>query len=179
MREYEALRLTGTAADPLVPLRKIVEQQPKDAPALFAFAQAAQELGDRKTAIQAYQQLDALRPNNAAVLNNLAWLKYEERDPGAVALAKRAHEAAPRDPRVTDTYAWLLVENGKINEGLALLAPIATGSSDEQYRMHYAQALARAGRKAEARDVSAQLVKSATTAVSDAARKLVAELDRG
>jgi predicted Zn-dependent protease len=179
MREYEALRLGGTVSDPLAPIRKLVEQQPKDAAALFALAQAAQEMGDRPTAIKTYQQLDTLRPNNPAVLNNLAWLKYEERDAGAVALAKRAHDAAPQDPRITDTYGWLLVEGGKVKEGLALLASIATGTADEQYRMHYAQALARAGRKAEARDLSEKLTGSASAGISDAARKLVAELDRG
>jgi tetratricopeptide (TPR) repeat protein len=178
-REYQALRLGGTVSDPLAPLRKLVEQQPKDAAALFAFAQAAQEMGERQTAIETYQQLDTLRPNNPAVLNNLAWLKYEERDAGAVALAKRAHDAAPQDPRITDTYGWLLVEGGKVKEGLALLASIATGNADEQFRMHYAQALARAGRKTEARDLGTQLTGSASAVVSDAARKLVAELDRG
>jgi hypothetical protein len=113
------------------------------------------------------------------VLNNLAWLKYEEGDAGAVALAKRAHDAAPHDPRITDTYGWLLVEAGKVKEGLALLGPIATGNADEQFRMHYAQALARAGRKAEARDVGTPLTSSASAEISDTARKLVAELDRG
>jgi tetratricopeptide (TPR) repeat protein len=179
MREYQALRLGGTAADPIAPLRKLVEQQPKDPAALFAFAQAAQETGDRATAIKTYQQVDVLRPNNPAVLNNLAWLKYEEGDAGAVALAKRAHDAAPHDPRITDTYGWLLVEAGKVKEGLALLGPIATGNADEQFRMHYAQALARAGRKAEARDVGTPLTSSASAEISDTARKLVAELDRG
>jgi putative PEP-CTERM system TPR-repeat lipoprotein len=179
MREFQALRLGGTAADPLAPLRKLVQEQPKDPAALLAFAQGAQESGDRKAAIGAYQQLDALRPNNPAVLNNLAWLKYEEGDPAAIALAKRAHDAAPRDPRIVDTYAWLLVESGKVKEGLALLAPIATGTSDEQFRMHYAQALARAGRRAEARELGTQLASSGSAAISEAARKLVAELDRG
>jgi putative PEP-CTERM system TPR-repeat lipoprotein len=179
MRQFKALHLGGTVSDPLAPLRKLVEQQPKDAPALFALAQAAQEMGDRQTAIETYRKLDTLRPNNPAVLNNLAWLEYEERDAGAIALAKRAHEAAPHDPRITDTYGWLLVEAGKVKEGVALLASIATGNSDEQFRIHYAQALARAGRKAEARELSAQLTSSASAVISDAARKLVAELDRG
>jgi putative PEP-CTERM system TPR-repeat lipoprotein len=178
MRHFEALRL-GSMPEPLAPLRKLVEQQPKDVGARFALAQGAQQIGDRKTAIRTYQELDQARPNNPAVLNNLAWLKYEEHDPGALALARRAHEAAPKDPRVTDTYGWLLVESGQVKEGLTLLATIADPGADEQFRMHYAQALARAGRRAEARELSAPLTSSTTPAISDAARRLVEELDRG
>jgi putative PEP-CTERM system TPR-repeat lipoprotein len=178
MRQFEALRL-GSLRDPLAPLQKLVDQQPKDLGARFALAQAAQELGDRKTAIRAYQELDQARPNNPAVLNNLAWLKYEDRDPAALGLAKRAHDAAPKDPRITDTYGWLLVEGGQVKEGLALLASIADESADEQFRMHYAQALARAGRRAEARELSARLASSTSPKISDQARRLVQELDRG
>ena len=51
MRQFEALRL-GSLPEPLAPLQKLVELQPKDASARFALAQAAEELGDRKTAIR-------------------------------------------------------------------------------------------------------------------------------
>ena len=178
MRHFEALRL-GSLPEPLGPLQKLVEQQPKDASARFALAQAAEELGDRKTAIRNYQELDQAHPNDAAVLNNLAWLKYEDHDPGALALAKRAHDAAPQDPRITDTYAWLLVESGQVKEGLALLSAIADAGADEQFRMHYAQALARAGRRAEARELGERLASSPSPKISDEARRLVKELDRG
>jgi tetratricopeptide (TPR) repeat protein len=104
----------------------------------------ASEAGDKAAEMRAYESLLEADPNDAVALNNLAWLKYQARSPGALQLAKRAHELAPRDARITDTYAWLLVESGKVREGLALLEPIAGASADEEVKLHYAQARARA-----------------------------------
>jgi Tfp pilus assembly protein PilF len=176
--EFRALRL-GALEDPLGPLRRLAEQRPKDLPAHLALAQAQQELGDAPAAIRTYESALKGDPNNAAVLNNLAWLYYEARDPNALALAKRAYAVAPRDARIVDTYAWLLVENGQLPQGLALLAPVAGAGADEEVRMHYAQALARAGKREEARALGAHLASSASSKVSGEARRLLAELDRG
>lgn len=178
LAEFRARRL-GALDDPLAPLLRLVEQRPNDTRAQMVLAQAQQELGDAPAAIRSYEGILARNPNDAPALNNLAWLRYQARDPGALALAKRAHAAAPGDPRITDTYGWLLVENGQLQEGLELLAAIAGPGADEEVRMHYAQALARAGKKDEARALGARLVTSSSARVSDAARRFVAELDRG
>jgi Flp pilus assembly protein TadD len=178
IREYQ-VRRQGKLDSPLAPLQKFAELHPKDTAAALALAQAAQETGDRAGAVRAYQSIIDSQPGNAAALNNLAWLKYEDRDPAALGLAKRAYAAAPKDPRVADTYAWLLVENGQVKEGLALLAPIAGTGANEEIRIHYAQALAKAGRRAEAREIGAHLTGSTSAKVSDEAKRLVRELDQG
>lgn len=178
LAECRALRL-GNLPNPIAPLQRWVDQHPNELPSRLLLAQFSQELGDKKAAIKQYETVIQRAPNHAAALNNLAWLQYEAGDKGAVALAKRAHAIAPQDPRITDTYAWLLVESGQVKEGLALLEPIAGRDADAEVRMHYAQALARAGKRDEAREIGEGLATSDSKEVSEEAREFVADLDRG
>jgi predicted Zn-dependent protease len=143
LREFGA-RYAGKLPDPLAPLLALTASQPRDANAHFALAQAQQQLNDAAGAMASYQKVIEISPKNAAALNNLAWLKYEAKDAGALDLARRAHEMAPADPRIIDTLGWILVESGQVKEGLALLEPIASGgNADPSIRQHYTEARAR------------------------------------
>jgi len=76
-----------------------------------------------KRAITEYESLSVKMPNNASVLNNLAYILAENDEKLADALeyAKRAHEANPNNPDLMDTYAYVLFKNGKYSEAAALL----------------------------------------------------------
>jgi tetratricopeptide (TPR) repeat protein len=69
-------------------------------------------------AIAAHESLLAEMPNNASVLNNLAYLLAEngERLTDALEYARRAHEARPNDPGFLDTYSYVLYKNGRYAE---------------------------------------------------------------
>jgi putative PEP-CTERM system TPR-repeat lipoprotein len=92
------------------------------------------------------------QPKNPALLNNLAWVMYERKQPNALHYAEQAYELAPESPSVMDTLGWILVETGQAPRGLELLgraselAPRAYG-----IRLHFAKALIKAGRKDAAR----------------------------
>ena len=80
-----------------------------------------------KTAISDYESLLAKMPTNTGVttvLNNLAYLLAEndERLPEALGYAKRALDAKPNSPVVLDTYAYVLLKNGKKQQAAEFLA---------------------------------------------------------
>jgi len=80
-----------------------------------------------KMAISDYESLLAKMPNNtgvATVLNNLAYVLAEndERLSDALGYAERALDAKPNDPGVLDTYAYVLLKNGKVSEAAESLA---------------------------------------------------------
>jgi tetratricopeptide (TPR) repeat protein len=79
-----------------------------------------------KTAIADYESLLAKMPSNTevtTVLNNLAYLLAEnnERLPDALGYAKRALDARPNNPVVLDTYAYVLLKNGKKEQAAEFL----------------------------------------------------------
>jgi tetratricopeptide (TPR) repeat protein len=79
------------------------------------------------TAISEYESLLAKMPNKtgvATVLNNLAYVLAEndERLSDALGYAERALDAKPNDPGVLDTYAYVLLKNGKVSEAAESLA---------------------------------------------------------
>jgi tetratricopeptide (TPR) repeat protein len=80
-----------------------------------------------KTAISDYESLLVKMPSNTGVttvLNNLAYLLAEdnERIPKALEYAKRALDAKPNSPVVLDTYAYVLLKNGKKEQAAEFLA---------------------------------------------------------
>jgi tetratricopeptide (TPR) repeat protein len=93
-------------------------------------AQNAKRVDD---AITWYEKAVEVSPNATIALNNLAWLYYEKKDPRAEALAQRAAQLAPGAAEVLDTYGWILVETGKVKEGVEILeraANIAPGNQE-------------------------------------------------
>jgi tetratricopeptide (TPR) repeat protein len=71
-----------------------------------------------KTAVSDYESLLAKMPSNTGVttvLNNLAYLLAENDEslPKALEYAKRALDAKPNSPVILDTYAYVLLKNGK------------------------------------------------------------------
>jgi Flp pilus assembly protein TadD len=112
-------------------------------------------------------------------LNNLAWLYQEEGNKKGVTYAERAHELAPDRPEITDTLGWLLVQNGDTNRGLVLLQEAAVKAPHiPEIRYHMAVALAKVGRREEARKVLDRLLKTDKDFQGvDEARKLRKQLN--
>lgn len=116
--------------------------------------------GQNAAAIRLYESLRGRLPNDALLLNNLAWLYKQGGDRRALATAERAHKLDARHPAIADTYGWLLVQHGQAERGLELLRYAKTQAKDVPgvaYR--YAAALARLGRNAEARAALDELLR--------------------
>jgi len=91
-------------------------------------------------------------PDNAAVLNNLAWVSNELKQPMARQYAERANELLPGNPAVMDTLGVILTNAGEHERGLQLLSR-ADELAPQAYsiRLNFAKALAQAGQKGAAR----------------------------
>ena len=71
-------------------------------------------------------------------------------DPRALETAKRAYDLDPNKPEVADTYGWIMLQNGKVQEGLsALQQAYVAYPTQSEIGFHVAVALSQADRKDE------------------------------
>jgi putative PEP-CTERM system TPR-repeat lipoprotein len=148
----------------LATLRQWLTSEPKDARARLALAVYLQEAQRRPEAIAEYEELAKQAPENAAVLNNLAWMYFEAGDPRALPYAERAHDRAADRAEVADTLGWILVQRGEISRGLELLQKAAVQDPKQlSIRYHLAAAYAKAGRKDTARQELEKLLSGQDT----------------
>jgi predicted Zn-dependent protease len=98
-------------------------------------------------------------PDNVAALNNLAYLRRDSDLASARKLAAKAYELRPGQPGIQDTYGWIMVMAGDVDQGLKLLkAAQQKLHKQPSVRYHYAAALAKAGQNAVAKQVVARLL---------------------
>ncbi|WP_300449853.1 XrtA/PEP-CTERM system TPR-repeat protein PrsT [Accumulibacter sp.] len=149
---HRALALSGDSKAAYQRLDDWVRQYPRDL-AIRAYAADVYMKARRdRIAIAHYEELLRLSPNNVVALGNLANLYLRENDSRALPTAELAFKLAPDDPRVFDILGWILVEQGQGSRGIDLLGKAAGQLPDlMSVRYHYGAALARAGKKAEAR----------------------------
>jgi Tfp pilus assembly protein PilF len=176
IRVYRARSLARLPA-PAATLAQWLQRRPQDLGARMIFAQSLLEQGQTADAIVHYERVVAGGRAGAMALNNLAWLYQQVHDPRAEATAKRAYELAPDVPAVADTYGWILVEAGNVAAALPILerAVAARGALPEM-RYHHAVALARGGRRDEARASLRQLLAVPGFTQAAQARELLKEL---
>jgi predicted Zn-dependent protease len=85
---------------------------------------------------------------NAVVLNNLAWANLDGKEPDierALWAAKKAHELAPDNPHILDTYADALVRAGKYRACVQLLDKDPLTAGEPRLIHHLAQAFEKEG----------------------------------
>jgi len=160
IRSYQA-RKQAQMPEATKPLEEWLSKHPDDARVRLALAQAYQEGGQLRQAAGQYEQILKSYPDNAAALNNLAWVYHETKDPRALQMAERAYKLQPDNGAIADTLGWVLVQEGQVQRGLELLrkaAKQAPNIPDIQY--HLAVALVEGGAKEEARRTLAELVNS-------------------
>jgi putative PEP-CTERM system TPR-repeat lipoprotein len=132
---------------------------------------------------QATQELEkavAKAPQNAVILNNLAWLYQKAGDPRARSFAERAYLLAPGLPQTEDTLGWILVRQGQAAQGLVLLRRASVGQpADPAVQYHLAVALDDTHHPAAARKLLASVIgKKVKFDDEPAARKLLAALSK-
>jgi putative PEP-CTERM system TPR-repeat lipoprotein len=152
MKLHRALDLVGDARAADQRLVAWLKQHPKDMPVRTYAAEVYMHAKRNREAIALYEELQKANPNNVMVLNNLANLYQSEKNSQAMATAEQAFKLAPEHPGVQDTLGWILVEQGQLPRSLDLLAKAAAQAPKHGLiRYHYGVALARSGRKVEAR----------------------------
>ncbi|MEK6662403.1 MAG: XrtA/PEP-CTERM system TPR-repeat protein PrsT [Pseudomonadota bacterium] len=160
VKQHLALLRAGDAKKADDTLLGWLKAHPQDQVARAYLAESYTQRRLNRQAIDLYQTLLGAAPNNTVVLNNLAILYQEERDPRALAMAEKAYKLKPDSPALTDTLGWMLVQQGQTARGLQLIEKAAAlVPKHPEIRFHLAYTLAKAGQTAKARGEIGQLQK--------------------
>jgi Flp pilus assembly protein TadD len=104
--------------------------------------------GRSNEARKQYQIVIQLQPENAAALNNLAYLDAEEGVDldQALAHAQRAQQRMPDDLNVEDTLALVYIQKNLTNDGVRILRDLVSRNPDNAaFHLHLALALYQKG----------------------------------
>lgn len=176
---YFARKKAESGNLPIERLKRWVDANPKDVRSRHALGGAYINAKKHKDAIQQFEVLYKAAPKDVIALNNLAWLYYEVKDSRALSYAERAYDLAPNQPQTLDTYGWILVQQGDVEEGLRLLRNAYSRSSRNlSIRYHLAFALNQRGNKREALRHLKEVVKSKKgDETIEKAKRLLAEIE--
>ncbi len=121
-------------------LRKAAELGVRDPAVFFRLARRAAARGEREAAEKDYRRVLELLPEHVPTLNNLALLVAEEgeRADEALALAGKARRVRPRDPKVSDTWGWVLFLAGRREEAAGVLLEAARVLDDDPVVLYHA-----------------------------------------
>jgi Flp pilus assembly protein TadD len=129
-----------------------LKSHPKDDAFRMKIAEGAMANKQYATAVQHYRKVLETAPDNALVLNNLAWAESQLKDPKALEHAEKAHKLAPGEPAIMDTLGQILVDRGDTARGVALLQKASAQAPQAPVlRLNLAKALIKAGQKDAAR----------------------------
>ena len=129
-----------------------LRQQPEDLATRGYLAERA--LGETRyaDAVDGFEAMRKISPDNPMVLNNLAWAASQVKDPKALEYAERAQNLAPDNPAILDTLGVIQIERGQVDKGLANLQRAVSLAPDlAQLRLSLARSYAKLGRKDDAR----------------------------
>lgn len=176
-RLYVALLQGGQTAEAGNSVDGWLKAHPDDQGFRMFVADIANKRKDYATAINHYRALLAVAPKNPAILNNLAWSLGQLNDPKAITYAEEANKLAPNQPAIMETLGTLYVAQGKPAAGAELLAKVVSlAPQNPDFRLSYAKALIKAGKKAEAKQTLDTLAKLGEKFPAHAE---VAELSKG
>ncbi len=158
VRLYSALQAAGKTDQANVMAQRWQKEHPTDVLLQDFQGQQAVVAKDYRVAVQHFNAVIAVEPENTAALNNLAWTLNELGDRKALEYAERASALAPFAPAVMDTHGWILVQHGDAARGIALLQRAASlAPQNEDIQLHYAKAMLKSGDKSAAKGELAKL----------------------
>ncbi|MDE2567135.1 MAG: tetratricopeptide repeat protein, partial [Burkholderiales bacterium] len=144
--------LAGKPADAEQFAAAWMRDHPRDGEFLFHLGSMAMDRKDYATAESRYRQALALMPQNAVLMNNIAWLMSQRKEPGALPLAEKANQLLPDQPGLQDTLATVLAADGKPDQALVWQKKAVAAAPDVPgYRLNLARLLIATGDRAQAK----------------------------
>ena len=129
-----------------------LKAHPKDVAFRLYLGESATVRKDYPSAAKYYRSVLDLQPENARVLNNLAWVSGQMKSPQAIEYAEKANKLAPNQPALMDTLAMLMADKGDTAGAITLLRKaLEISPQAAPLRLNLARVLISAGRKDEAR----------------------------
>ena len=150
---------------------------PDDEQLRYARSLFSEKLGNIDDVESGLQHIIDRDPNNATALNalgySLANLSSSRLDE-AEQLVKRALELEPDDPAIIDSYGWIMLLKGNINEAVAQLERAFELTQDHEIAAHLGEALWLIGDKLRAKTVWQEGLKDTPNSpiIMDTLRKL-------
>ncbi len=149
---HSALLAADNAAEADKHATSWLKDHPKDVAFRLYLGDLASARRNFAQAAGHYQAAQALQPNNALILNNLAWTLGQTKSPKALEYAEKANQIAPNQPAFMDTLAMLLAEKGQTDKAVNLLREaLKLAPQASTIQLNLAKVLVAAGRKDEAR----------------------------
>ncbi len=178
LRLYRAYLSGGRDKQARILLEEWLDAHPDDYSVRIALAVNLKEKGQVDSARRQWEHLLQMRPKDPMVLNNLALLHAARGDERALDYAERAYRVAPKHPAINDTLGWILVKQGKPEQGLKFLREAYSRDSREPAaRYHLAVALQSLGRTTAAvKELEGLLVEGESFEDGAAARALLDQL---
>ena len=156
-----------------------MKSHPKDAEFIAYQAELALQRKDYPAAEKGYLSVLALSPQNAAALNNLAWVSAQlQKREAALGYAEKANTVAPDQPAIMDTLAMILADRKDFSRAIELQTrALALAPDNAGLRLNLAKIYLKAGNKAQARAELQTLAKlgdqfSAQAEVTDLLRSM-------
>jgi putative PEP-CTERM system TPR-repeat lipoprotein len=160
---HASLTRAGNAAEADRLAEEWIRAQPNDVVVRGYLAERALAGNKPAEAVKYYEAILKLAPNNALVLNNLAFAAGQVNDPRALGFAEEAVKLAPTNPAILDTYGMLLVNKGELSKGLEQLEKAKAGAPKAYaIRINLAQAYIKADRKPDAKRELQSVMEEAT-----------------
>jgi tetratricopeptide (TPR) repeat protein len=133
---------------------------PKDAAFRFHLGDVALAKADYALAETQYQEVLAMRPDDASALNNLAWLASKLKKKNALSFAEKANALQPNRPVFMDTLALILAEENQFERAITIQKKaLELEAANPSLRLTLAKIYVMAGDKAHARDELQKLAK--------------------
>ncbi len=142
----ELFAAAGRAEDALFCWERVAQLDPDNLTRQMKLAEAAEQVGKNLIAARAYLRAGQLATAGGSHDN-------------ALKLLGRAHELAPQERSVALLYAEAMLRSGTAKEAAALLEPFAATENDAAFMETFSDALKKAGRLDQARDVLEKLIR--------------------
>jgi len=135
----------------------------KDSRVLLLLAEFYLLENRNEEATATYQVLEQELPDNAAVLNNLAW-SLKDSNPGkGLEYAQKADRLDPDNPAVMDTLAMLLMKNGENARALEVIEQTISKAPDVlDIQLNYADILVANNQTSQAKKVLKEALQKTT-----------------
>lgn len=135
--------------------------------------------GDWSHAQPLYDEVLKSDPKNVYAKNNLAWgyLENGGNIDVALKLSQEAKEAAPNNPAITDTLAWLYVKKGTYDAAIELMKEcVKRAPENPTYQYHLGVAYFQSGRMPEAKQSLQNALKKRNFKEQADASRLLAQI---
>lgn len=153
--EAELLRKSAQLQRGFDLLSQALATHPDDEGLRYARSLFAEKLGNIDIVETDLRHILERDPNNAAALNALGYTlaNLTTRLDEAEQLVKRALQQEPDDPAIIDSYGWILLLKGQVEEAVVWLEKAFAQTKDHEIAAHLGEALWQAGDQQRARSV--------------------------